>query len=71
MVKTSSEEDRYELENAANRINGYYLPSAHELAQGKTEQAFERAKAEALHHMRNALATTEAMSLDQFRRYRR
>ena len=58
--------NRYEKENAAHRVDGYYLPSPHEEALGNQIDAFERAKAEALKHMRAAIEQTEAITAADF-----
>ncbi len=58
--------NRYEKQNAAHRINDYYDLRPHEAALGKNVEAFERAKAETLKNMRDALAQTEAMTFAEF-----
>lgn len=58
--------NRYEKRNAAYRIDGCYDLRSHEAALGKNRDAFERAKAETLGHMREALMQTEALTFDEF-----
>jgi hypothetical protein len=62
----SSAMDRYAIENAVYRVDGYFYPEPHELALGKEREAFERAKRTTLHHMRIAIEQTEALTADQF-----
>lgn len=57
---------RYEKQNAAIRIDGYYDLRPHEAALEKKTEAFERAKSETLKQMRDALVQTEALTLDDF-----
>lgn len=58
--------NRYEKQNAAERIDGYYLVLPHESAVGREEVAFERAKAETLNKMRAAIKATEALTAADF-----
>lgn len=63
--------DRYQILNAASRIDGYYQPAPHEVALKKHAEAFERAKSETLKNMKDALAQTEALTAEQFFVYRK
>jgi hypothetical protein len=63
--------NRYEKENAAERIYGYYLPRPEEVALGNQVRAFERAKAETLMNLRAVVAQTEALTAEQFFSIRR
>jgi len=58
--------NRYDIQNASRRIDGYCAPRQYEEAQGKQEEAFERAKLETIGHMRKALEQTEQLTADQF-----
>ena len=58
--------NRYDKENAAERIDGYYFPAPHERTLGKTADAFDREKAETLKNMRAAIEHIEALSVDDF-----
>ncbi len=58
--------NRYDKQNAARWINGYYDPRPHESTLGKNAEAFARAKDETLRHMRNQLAQIEAMTFAEF-----
>lgn len=59
--------ERYELLNVIWRVEGYYFPAPHEEALGKQEQAFERAKTECLQNLRAQIASTEALTFEQFK----
>ncbi|MBR8157102.1 hypothetical protein KDX20_21960 [Burkholderia cenocepacia] len=59
--------DRYKLENAREKVRGYYFPKPHEEALGKHEGAFDRAKAECLHHLREQIADIDQLTFEQFR----
>ena len=56
--------NKYEIENAASKIDGYYSPSP--TKPGGPGVEFERAKAECLVHLRRALACAEALTVDEF-----
>ena len=58
--------NRYQKENAVSKIAGYFLPRPHETALGKRDEAFERAKQEAIQHMRDALEHVEAISAEEY-----
>ncbi|WP_305910439.1 hypothetical protein Q9L42_021255 (plasmid) [Methylomarinum sp. Ch1-1] len=58
--------NRYEKQNAASRIDGYYNPRPHEAVLEKHREAFDRAKAETLKNIRNALEQTEALTFEEF-----
>ncbi|MGF6996796.1 hypothetical protein [Paraburkholderia sp. GAS32] len=58
---------RYEVENAREKINGYYEPTPYERTTGKQAEAFDRAKAECVMHLQRQLALVEGMTFDQFK----
>jgi hypothetical protein len=58
--------DRYEVENAAFRIDGYFLPKPHECGNQGEMNAFDRAKSECLYHLARGLVCTKALSVEQF-----
>lgn len=58
--------NRYEFENAVNRIEGYFLPKPHERGNQGEIDAFDRAKTECLFHLERALSCTRYLSLEQF-----
>ncbi|MFP3652264.1 MULTISPECIES: hypothetical protein [Burkholderia] len=60
-------DNRYKLMNARVKVRGYYFPRPHEVALGKYEDAFDRAKAECLHHLREQIADIERLTFEQFR----
>jgi len=54
---------QYDIKNAAERVEGYFI-----LRPGECdEKAFERAKVETVINMKNALAQTEALTFDQWK----
>jgi hypothetical protein len=54
--------DRYQQQNAAHKIDGYFTPRLDEA----TPPAFERAKQECLLHLREAMNQVEQLSVTQF-----
>ncbi|AIE64547.1 hypothetical protein ACVNAN_001679 [Enterobacter hormaechei] len=62
--------DRFKKANAAIKIDGYYLPRPEESSLGKQETAFNRAKEEALMHLKNQVMDIEALTYDDFRAMR-
>ena len=56
--------NQYELANAVERIDGYYLPRA----LHSHEECFNKAKAECVANMRKALEQTESITFEQFKR---
>jgi len=60
-------DNRYQVANAREKIAGYYNPASHESALGKHEQAFDRAKAECLIHLRRQIESIENMTFDTFK----
>lgn len=59
--------DRYALRNAVDKVEGYYDPAPHEVALGKQQDAFMRAKAECLVHLRRQIEQIESLTFDEFR----
>lgn len=55
--------DRYQRHNAAMKIEGYFFPRPLE----ETEKAFERARAEAVSHLRRQLEQVEQISFEQYK----
>lgn len=55
--------NRYEAQNAAFKIDGYFTPPRN---AWQVAAAFEAARAECVRHLRAALAHVEAMQLDEF-----
>jgi len=53
--------NRYELQNAASKIEGYLVPRHPETA----DNAMERARAECLIHLRRQIECVEAITLPQ------
>ncbi|WP_286241229.1 hypothetical protein [Neptuniibacter halophilus] len=62
---------RYDKQNATTRINGYYFPTTQEGFSGRHIEAFNRAKAETIKHMKAALRATESLSAADFFEERR
>ena len=60
-------DNRYRVENAREKVRGYYFPRPHEAALGKYEEAFNRAKAECLHHLHEHIADIEQLTFEQFK----
>lgn len=58
--------DRHAIQNAAERIDGYFHLRPHEYGRDKGGEAFDRAKEETLKNMRVALEQTEALTADDF-----
>jgi hypothetical protein len=57
--------DRYVLENAASKIDGYFLPRESDLAQ-RHRRAFARAQAECVQHLQAQLAAVAGLSYEKF-----
>lgn len=56
-------DDRYDIENARHRIDGYYFPTPmEEQTQAGRIAAFSRAKAECLKHMQASIDFTATMT---------
>jgi len=54
--------DRYELRNASDLINGYYIPR-----QGETKkETFSRAQKETVENLKNQLQCVESLVLDKW-----
>lgn len=58
--------NRYELENAINDIDGYFLPRPHEDGNKREIEAFNRAKAEVLKNLERKMACIASVSVEQF-----
>lgn len=56
--------NQYEIQNAAEKVDGYFSPSPTE--PGGRPAEFQRAQDEALTHMRRAIAAAEALTFEQF-----
>lgn len=56
--------NRYQLQNAIEKVDGYFLPSPTKLGGYPTE--FERAKTECLYHLRAQIDNIQALSFEQF-----
>ena len=54
---------QYDIKNAAERVEGYFIPRPGE----SDEKAFERAKTETVANMKNALTQTESLTFDQWK----
>ena len=54
--------NRFENQNSAERIYGYFVQRPNETV----EAAFDRAKEETLKHMRNALDQTASMTFEDY-----
>lgn len=57
-----TEEDRYAIENAIDKINGYYFPNANE----KTFDTFNRAKLEAIRNLKKEIINIENVTWEMF-----
>jgi hypothetical protein len=55
--------NQYERRNAADKVEGYYMPSARGEAPATV---FGRAREECLTHLRRQLACVEALTHDEF-----
>ena len=60
--------NRYQIENAAYKIDGYYSPCPSK--PGGNAAEFERARQECIKHLRRQLADVESLTLEQFARYK-
>lgn len=60
--------NRYELESAAHKIDGYYNPQRE---KERYLSEFERARNECADHLRRQLSHVEQMSIDDFVKYRK
>lgn len=58
--------NRFKKSNAAIKIDGYYLPRPEEPLLGKQEIAFNRAKEEAITHLKSQLMDIEALTYEDF-----
>lgn len=56
--------NRYELQNAIEKVDGYFLPSPSKPGGNTVE--FERAKNECLYHLRVQIDNIRALSFEQF-----
>lgn len=56
-------DNRFEKENAANKIDGYYLPAGFSYTQ---KAAFIKGRAECIKHLKNALKLVEEMTFEEF-----
>ena len=54
---------QYEVTNAAERVEGYFIPRPGE----PTEKAFARAQHEAVTNLKAAAAQTEALTFEQWK----
>lgn len=67
--------DRYEIESAAYKIDGYYFPPRNcddpEKARLSRIMKFEEAKTECLLHLTKALENVRALSFEEFLKGRR
>ena len=59
--------NQYQAQNAAFKIDGYYMPPR----DGQVERAFNSARAECLLHLRAAVAHVEQLELAQFLKSRK
>lgn len=57
---------RYDLENACEKIGGYYNPSPSESSLKQYERAFDRAKEECVAHLEKALADVRSIEFSSF-----
>lgn len=55
-------DNRYTKANAIANIRDYYLPAPHEVALGKHEEVFERAKAEYIRALKAQVETAEKIT---------
>ncbi|MBM9615240.1 hypothetical protein JWJ90_13220 [Desulfobulbus rhabdoformis] len=58
--------DRYQKENAARRVLEYFYPRAHERSDQDQTAVFNRAKAETIKIIEQALAEVQALEQDDF-----
>ncbi len=56
-----------QLANAIDKVRGYYNPAPSEEALNKTEDSFERAKAECLKSLEAQIEHIRAVTFTQFR----
>ena len=54
--------DRYTKENVIRNIRDYYNPAPHEVALGKTSEAFERARLEYIQAMKGAIKSAQEIT---------
>ena len=47
---------QYDIMNAVHAVDGYFIPSPHEITQAEREKAFKRAKEEALANLELRMA---------------
>lgn len=58
--------NRHDVNNAAEKIAGYYFPSPSEECMGNYEDAFMRAQEEAARNLKNMASYVEALSFDEY-----
>lgn len=56
--------NRYQLQNAIEKVDGYFLPSPSK--PGGNPAEFERAKTECLYHLQTQINNIQALSFEQF-----
>lgn len=56
--------NRYELQNAVEKVDGYFLPCPSK--SGGNPAEFERARNECLHHLKAQINNIQALSFEQF-----
>lgn len=59
--------DRYEVENAVYKVDGYFIPRTQE----KTDATFQRARSDCLDALKKEVAFLEQLTYEQFRDTRR
>ena len=57
---------QYDIMNAVHAVDGYFIPSPHEITQAEREKAFTRAKEEALANLELRMAHIQSLTYDQF-----
>lgn len=59
--------DRYQVENAVYKVDGYYIPRTMEAP----EATFQRARTDCLNELRKEIAFLEQLTHEQFKNQRR
>lgn len=57
--------DQYQLQNAVEKVAGYYLPRPSDVTD-RHQRAFDRAKAECTEHLARQLEAVQSLTFEQF-----
>lgn len=63
--------NRYDVMNAASKINGYYFPPSPHVVSETVQSRFDDARKECAEHLKRQLEDVEKLTLEQFLSARR